>query len=91
MLMVVIREKWNIIIGEIEKKKGKKSQALPTEKKRGKINQIIQTMNQQGKKNNYYYYYSESWLRRELILLSFESLPCQTVKIFIIKFPQFER
>ena len=39
----------DIIIGESEKKKGKKSQALPTEKKRGeKINQIIQTMNQPG-------------------------------------------
>jgi hypothetical protein len=31
--MVVIREKWNIIIGESEKKKGWKSQALPTKKK----------------------------------------------------------
>ncbi len=40
----------DIIIGGSEKKKGKKSQTLPTEKKMGKkINQIIQTMNQQGK------------------------------------------
>ena len=44
-----------------------------------------------GEKNNYYYYYGERCLRRDLILLSFDSLPCQTVKIFIIKFPQFER
>ena len=35
MLIVVIREKWNIIIGESEKKKGWKSQALPTKKMRG--------------------------------------------------------
>jgi hypothetical protein len=35
----------------VRKKKGEKSQALPTEKKMGKnINQIIQTMSQQGKK-----------------------------------------
>jgi hypothetical protein len=40
-----------IIIGESEKKKGKKSQTLPTKKKMGeKINQIVQTMSQQGKK-----------------------------------------
>ena len=44
-----------------------------------------------GEKTNYYYYYGENCLRRDLILLSFDSLPSQTVKNFIIKFPQFER
>ena len=50
LMMVDIGTMGHIIIGESEKNKGKKSQALPTKKKWGKNKSIIQTMNQQGKK-----------------------------------------
>ena len=93
MMLMVVNEGivGILLLVRVRKNKGKESQALPTEKKRGKNKSNHPDDEPAGKKTNYYYYYGERCLRRDLILLSFDSLPCQTVKIFIIKFPQFER
>ena len=60
MVIVVEMGIVGIIIGESEKKKGKKSQTLPTKKKMGKNKSNHPDDEPAGEGANYYYYYSES-------------------------------
>jgi len=58
-----------LLLVRVKKIKVRRAKLFQQRKKGENINQIIQTMNQQGKKTNYYYYYGERCLRRDLILL----------------------
>jgi hypothetical protein len=64
-----------------KKRKARRAKLFQQRKNEKKINQIIQKMDQQEKKPIIIITIVRLF-RKELILLSFDSLPCQTVKKF---------